>query len=137
MKKILFLCTGNSCRRQMAEGWAHKLLKGKCEAYSAGVETHGMNPRAVRVMQEAGVDISQHQSKLVDQLPPGTFDCVYTVCDHAAASCPSYLDTKKTIHIPFDDPPKLTADLKDEEQVLAVYRRVRDEIRQFVSKIDE
>jgi len=134
--KVLFLCTGNSCRSQMAEGWARHLLKGgQVEAHSAGIETHGLNPRAVRVMAEAGVDISGHRSKHVDELRDIEFDYVVTVCGHAHESCPVFPGRAKVVHVGFDDPPALAAGAADEEEALAHYRRVRDEIRRFVSKM--
>jgi arsenate reductase len=130
--KILFLCTGNSCRSQMAEGWARH-LRGDCiEAYSAGIETHGMNEYAVRVMAEAGVDISSHFSKLVTDLQVTDFDIVITVCDHAHESCPVFAETIRVIHRGFDDPPRLAAGETDQEKILAPYHRVRDEIRKFI-----
>jgi arsenate reductase len=131
--RILFLCTGNSCRNQMAEGWA-RALKGDCiEAYSAGLEKHGMNPYALKVMAEAGVDISKQCSKLPAELGPVEFDYVVTVCGHADENCPVF--PGKTVHVGFDDPPKLTKDLPDGEEKLAVYRRVRDQIKGFVEKL--
>lgn len=135
-KRVLFLCTGNSCRSQMAEGWTRHLLGDKVEAHSAGIETHGLNPNAVRVMAEAGVDISHHQSKLVEELAGVEFDLVVTVCDHANENCPFLPGNFKRIHAAFDDPPKLAAgtDHGDEEARLAPYRRVRDEIRRFVER---
>src|SRR4051812_26435573 len=108
--KILFLCTGNSCRSQMAEGWARKLKGDTIDAYSAGVEPHGMNLLAVRVMAEAGVDISSHCSKHVDELRDIPFDYVITVCGHADETCPAFGGKTKRIHVPFDDPPKLARD---------------------------
>ena len=135
--KILFLCTGNSCRSQMAEGWARALKADVIEAYSAGIETHGLNPRAVQVMAEAGVDISGHQSKHVDGLADVPFDYVVTVCDHAHESCPVFLSAPRVIHVGFDDPPRLARDAATEEEALAPYRRVRDEIRQFVEALPE
>ena len=132
MLKILFLCTGNSCRSQMAEGWARHLKGDQIEAYSAGIETHGLNPDAVRVMAEAGVDISGQRSKHVSELRGVEFDYVVTVCDHAHESCPVFPGKAKVIHVGFDDPPRLAADAKTEEERLAPYRRVRDEIRAFV-----
>ncbi len=132
MLKVLFLCTGNSCRSQMAEGWARHLKGDQIEAYSAGIETHGLNPDAVRVMAEAGVDISRHRSKHVDELRNIDFDYVVTVCDHAHESCPVFLGKAKVIHVGFDDPPRLAVNAKTEEERLAPYRRVRDEIRTFV-----
>ncbi len=132
--KILFLCTGNSCRSQMAEGWARALKGDGLEAYSAGIETHGLNPNAVRVMAEAGVDISTHRSKRVDELAAVPFDVVVTVCGHAHETCPTGLGPKaRVVHAGFDDPPKLAKTAKSEEEALGHYRRVRDEIRVFVS----
>ena len=132
MLKVLFLCTGNSCRSQMAEGWARHLKGDRIEAYSAGIETHGLNPDAVRVMAEAGVDISGQRSKHVSELREIEFDYVVTVCDHAHESCPVFPGKAKVIHVGFDDPPRLAANAKTEEERLAPYRRVRDEIRAFV-----
>ena len=132
---ILFLCTGNSCRSQMAEGWARQLKREEIGAYSAGIETHGLNPNAVRVMAEAGVDISSHQSKQVDDLKDVTFDYVITVCDQANEHCPIFTGQATVIHNGFDDPPRLAADARTEEELLAPYRRVRDEIRAFVTTL--
>ncbi len=131
--KVLFLCTGNSCRSQMAEGWARALKRDTIEAWSAGLETHGLNPRAVQVMAEAGVDISDHRSELVTDLMPIEFDIVITVCDHAHESCPVFPGKARVVHRGFDDPPQLAAGSQGEEEILAHYRRVRDEIRTFVS----
>ena len=136
--KILFLCTGNSCRSQMAEGWARALKGDVMEAYSAGIETHGLNPRAVQVMAEAGVDISQQRSKPVAELHDVPFDFVVTVCGHAQESCPLWLGRRaKIVHVGFDDPPALAQGAKSEECALAHYRRVRDEIRRFVETLPE
>ena len=135
--KVLFLCTGNSCRSQMAEGWARALKGDVLEAYSAGIETHGMNPRAVKVMAEAGVDISKHYSKTPQDIGPVQFDYVVTVCGHANESCPIFPGKTKVVHVGFEDPPKLTKDMPDGEGKLAVYRRVRDEIRKFVETLPE
>lgn len=134
-KKILFLCTGNSCRSQMAEGWARHLLADRVEAYSAGVATHGLNPHAVQVMAEAGVDISGHRSKHVDELRDVEFDCVVTVCDNARESCPLFHGRAQVTHHSFDDPPRLAREAKSEEEALGHYRRVRDEIRRFVETL--
>lgn len=135
-KRLLFLCTGNSCRSQMAEGWARSLRKDEWEAYSAGIEQHGMNPSAMRVMEEAGVDISGHSSKTVDTLRNVPFDLVVTVCDHARETCPSWLcETARMIHAGFEDPPALAKTAQNEEEALAHYRRVRDEIRDFVEHL--
>jgi arsenate reductase len=133
--KILFLCTGNSCRSQMAEGWARALKGDRIEAYSAGIETHGLNPNAVRVMAEAGVDITSHRSKNVDELKDVAFDYVVTVCDHAHESCPLFPGRTRVVHVGFDDPPRLARDAKTEAEALGHYRRVRDEIRAFVEKL--
>lgn len=133
--KILFLCTGNSCRSQMAEGWARFLKNDTIEAYSAGVETHALNPYVVRVMAEAGVDISTQYSKHLDEVKHIPFDLVITVCDNANESCPVFPGNVKRFHISFDDPPRLAKDAKTEEEALSHYRRVRDEIREFVDSI--
>lgn len=130
--RVLFLCTGNSCRSQMAEGWARALRAADLEAFSAGVERHGVNPRAVRAMAEAGVDISGQASKTVDELPTRAFDVVVTLCGHAAENCPYFPGAARRVHAGFDDPPALAADAPDEEAAMAHYRRVRDEIRRFV-----
>lgn len=133
--RILFLCTGNSCRSQMAEGWTHHLQADGIEPTSAGIEAHGLNPSAVRVMAEAGVDISGQLSRTLDQLPSLEFDVVVTVCDNAAESCPVFPGSARVVHVPFDDPPRLAASATSEEEALAPYRRVRDEIRQFVEQL--
>ena len=135
--RILFLCTGNSCRSQMAEGWSHHLHRDRIEAHSAGIETHGLNPHAVRVMAEAGVDISTHQSKHVDTLAHIPFDVVITVCDHASEHCPVFPGKAKIIHKNFDDPPKLARSAKTEGEALSHYRRVCDDIRAFVETLPE
>ncbi len=135
--KVLFLCTGNSCRSQMAEGWARHLRGDVIEAYSAGIEKHGMNPNAIKVMAEAGVDISKHFSKTPDEIGAVHFDYVVTVCGHANENCPVFLGKAKVVHVGFEDPPKLTKHLPDGEAKLAVYRRVRDEIRKFVETLPE
>ena len=132
MLKILFLCTGNSCRSQMAEGWARTLKGHLLEAHSAGIETHGLNPDAVRVMAEAGVDISGQRSKHVGELKDIDFDYVVTVCGHANEHCPLFPGKTQVVHVGFDDPPRLAAGAKTEEERLAPYRRVRDEIKAFV-----
>lgn len=130
--RLLFLCTGNSCRSQMAEGWARHLKAGEVESFSAGIERHGLNPYAMRVMQEAGVDMSGHESKTLDDLPSLEFDAVVTLCGHAHETCPVFPGMVRRVHRGFDDPPSLTRDMKDEAAILDVYRRVRDEIRDFV-----
>jgi len=135
--KALFLCTGNSCRSQMAEGWARHLKGDVIDAYSAGIETRGLDPLAVRVMAEAGVDISSHRSKHVREVMNVGFDYVVTVCDHAHESCPLFPGKVKIVHRGFDDPPRLARDAKSEQEALAHYRRVRDEIRGFVETLPE
>lgn len=133
-KKVLFLCTGNSCRSQMAEGWAKALKSETIEAYSAGVAPQGMNANAVRVMAEAGVDLSGHSSKHVNDIPV-EFDLVYTVCGHANETCPVFPGKTKVIHRGFDDPPALAREAKTEEEKLSHYRRVRDEIRAWIETL--
>ncbi len=135
--KVLFLCTGNSCRSQMAEGWTRHLHHDRIEAYSAGIETHGLNPRAVYVMAEAGVDITGHQSQHVDEFKDVSFDYVVTVCAHAHESCPVFSGDAKVVHVGFADPPRLAREITDEEGKLDCYRRVRDEIRTFVETLPE
>ncbi len=135
--KILFLCTGNSCRSQMAEGWARHLKAGKIEAHSAGIDSHGLNPLAVKVMMEAGVDISRQQSKTVDAVRGIEFDYVITVCSDADRNCPVFPGRAVKIHNGFDDPPRLAKGAESDEEALAVYRRVRDKIRQFVESLPE
>lgn len=135
--KVLFLCTGNSCRSQMAEGWAKRLRGDVTEASSAGIEARGLDPRAMRVMAEAGVDISGQTSKRVDELPDLGFDCVVTVCGRADESCPVFAGDTKVFHVGFDDPPGLAEGARTEEEALVHYRRVRDEIRAFVETLPE
>ena len=132
---VLFLCTGNSCRSQMAEGWARHLKAHAIDACSAGVEPSRLNPDAVRVMAEVGVDISEQHAKHVDELAGRPIDYVVTVCDHARESCPVFPGGAKIVHHMFDDPPHLAAGAATEEERLAPYRRVRDEIRAFVEKL--
>lgn len=133
--KILFLCTGNSCRSQMAEGWAHHLRSDRFEAYSAGVETHGLDPNAVKVMAEAGVYISEHRSQHIDEFRDVDLDHVITVCGHAHESCPVFPGRTKVTHVGFDDPPRLAKGAATEEEALDHYRRIRDEIRAFVETL--
>ncbi len=135
--KVLFLCTGNSCRSQMAEGWTRRLKGEVIEPYSAGIENHGLNPSAVKVMAEAGVDISGHRSKILDELRNIPFDYVVTVCDQANESCPVFPGKVKRMHVSFDDPPRLAKNARTAEEALGQYRRVRDEIRAFVEKMPE
>ena len=132
---VLFLCTGNSCRSQMAEGWARRLKGDVIEPYSAGIETHGTNPRAIKVMAEAGVDISGQRSKLLGDLADVPFDYMVTVCDHAHETCPVFPGKAKTVHVAFDDPPTLAKAARTKEEALNHYRRVRDEIRRFIERL--
>ncbi len=135
--KVLFLCTGNSCRSQMAEGWARHLKGGVIEAYSAGTEPRGLDARAVRVMAEAGVDISRQSSKHVNEVKDVGFDYVVTVCAQANERCPVFPGKTQVVHVGFDDPPKLAKEAGTEEEALAHYRRVRDEIKALVEKLPE
>ena len=135
--KVLFLCTGNSCRSQMAEGWARYLKGAAIEPHSAGVEVHGLDPRAVQVMAEAGVDIAGHRSKNVAEVMGMVFDYVVTVCASAHESCPAFTGKAKVIHRDFDDPPRLARAARTEDEALTHYRRVRDEIRAFVLALPE
>jgi arsenate reductase len=135
--RILFLCTGNSCRSQMAEGWARHLKADIIEAASAGIEPHNLDPLAVRAMAEAGVDISGHRSKSVEELRKQPWDVVVTVCGHANETCPVFPGRVKRVHVGFDDPPQLARDARSEAEAMAHYRRVRDEIRAFVETLPE
>jgi len=130
--KILFLCTGNSCRSQMAEGWAHKLRAEDIDAYSAGVEPRPVDPRAIKAMAEAGVDIAGQRSKHVNELKDQEFDYVITLCGQAQESCPLFPGQTKVVHHGFEDPPQLAAHARSEEEAMSHYRRIRDEIREFV-----
>ena len=133
--KVLFLCTGNSCRSQMAEGWTRCLKGDVIEPYSAGIDPHGLDSRAVQIMAEAGVDISGHHAKRVDELKNIQFDYVVTVCDQAHESCPMFPGRTKVIHVGFDDPPRLARQAQNEHEALSHYRRARDEIRRFVESL--
>ncbi len=135
--KILFLCSANSCRSQMAEGWARALKGDSLEPHSAGIVSSGLNPSAVKVMAEAGVPIENQISKSVEDVRDLPFDYVVTVCGEADAVCPQFPGEARVVHVPFDDPPKLAEDAASEEEALAHYRRVRDEIREFVERLPE
>ena len=135
--KILFLCTGNSCRSQMAEAWTRVLKSDRVEAFSAGVDPHGIDPRAVRAMAEVGIDISGQHSKDVDIFEDVEFDYVITLCDNAHQACPVFPARTRVLHVGFDDPPRLTAGAQTEEEAMDHYRRVRDEIKVFVEKLPE
>lgn len=134
-RKILFLCTGNSCRSQMAEAWTNHLKGNQFQAYSAGVAPKKIDPRAVEAMAEAGIDISTQESKDIDSFREMEFDYVVTLCDHAKESCPFFPAKTKLIHRGFDDPPELSAGAKDDEAAMEHYRRVRDEIKRFIEKL--
>lgn len=136
MKRILFLCTGNSCRSQMAEGFAKKLWGHQYEIHSAGTKKHGMNQRAELVMQEIGVPLTGHFSKTTEELDLKPFDYVITVCSDAFENCP-YFPGSKIIHMGFEDPPRLTKDMTNEAEILQVYRRVRDEIQESIKKLPQ
>ena len=131
--RVLFLCTGNSCRSQMAEGWARALRGDRIEPYSAGTSPHGLNPLAVRAMREAGVDISMHASKRPEEIGVA-FDLVVTVCGHADEHCPRF-DSARVVHVGFDDPPKLAAGAATDDEAMPHYRRVRDEIRAYIETL--
>ncbi len=130
--RLLFLCTGNSCRSQMAEGWTRQLKGTRIEVRSAGLEARGLDRRAVAVMREAEVDISRQRSTRIDELDSQPFDYVVTVCDRATESCPVFPAETAVVHVAFDDPPALVPETATEADALPVYRRVRDEIRAFV-----
>lgn len=128
MKRILVLCTGNSCRSQMAEGYLKHYAKDKAEVYSAGIETHGVNPKAISVMREDGIDISQNTSNNVNEYRNIHFDFVITVCDNAKEQCPVFPSTAKMFHQNFSDPAKATG---TEEEIMQEFRKVRDQIKEF------
>ncbi len=131
--RVMFLCTGNSCRSQMAEGWARALKSNEIEAYSAGTNPHGLNPLAIRAMREAGVDISGHASKRPEEIGV-PFDVVVTVCDSAHESCPVFPGAR-IVHVGFDDPPRLAKGAASDDEAMPHYRRVRDEIRAFIERL--
>jgi arsenate reductase len=135
--KILFLCTGNSCRSQMAEAFARHLIKGRIHAESAGTAPKTVDPRAIKAMSEIGIDISRQQSKSTKDLKHTDFDFVITLCDNAQKTCPTFPAKTSVFHMGFDDPPKLAANCRDEEEAMGHYRRVRDEIKIFVEQLPE
>ena len=135
--KVLFLCAGNSCRSQMAEGWARVLHGSRLEPYSAGTMPGRVDPRAIQVMREAGIDISGHRSKHLQELIGADFDAVVTVCDKANESCPIFPGKVHRLHVGFDDPPRLAAGAATEDEALSRYRRVRDEIRAFIETLSD
>lgn len=136
-QNILFLCTGNSCRSQMAEAWLRELKGDQYQAYSAGLEAHGINPNVVKVMSEAGIDVSHQQSTLLQDIQQQDFDYVITVCSHAHESCPIFPGNATVKHISFDDPPKMAEQFNDPQQKLECYRRVRNQIRDFIETIEQ
>jgi arsenate reductase len=136
-KKILFLCAGNSCRSQMAEAWTRHLRGNEFEAYSAGIEPRGVDPGVVQVMDEVGIDISFQKSKDIDSLGDLEFDYVITLCDNAYESCPYFPARTELIHRGFDDPPKLAQGAGSDGEALDHYRRVRDEIKEFIRGFPE
>lgn len=127
-KNVLVLCTGNSCRSQIAEGYLRYYHGEKAEVYSAGVETHGVNPRAIATMKEDGIDLSAHTSNHVDEYLSISFDLILTVCDHASERCPIFPGKAQRIHHNFTDPAKV---IGTEEAIMAEFRRVREEIKEF------
>lgn len=132
MKRILVLCTGNSCRSQIAEGYLRYFLKDKAEVFSAGLETHGVNPRAIAIMKEDGIDISSHTSNNVEEYIDLNFDLIITVCDHANEHCPYFPGNVKRIHHNFPDPAKAKG---TEEEIMNEFRKVRDMIKEFSIKV--
>ena len=132
--KVLFLCTGNSCRSQIAEGWARELKGNVIDAYSAGIRPIGVSSRAIKVMAEAGVDISMHKSQHVDEFSGIDFNYVVTLCDNAAENCPVFSGKTRIVHKPFDDPYFASG---SEEQIMATFRKVRDDIRTFIETMPE
>jgi arsenate reductase len=131
----MFLCTGNSCRSQMCEGWARALHPDTIDACSAGVAPQGLSRLAVAAMAESGVDIRAHTSKPIDACEPDTLDLVVTVCDHARESCPVVPGHARVIHHAFEDPPRLATGAANDDEALPHYRRVRDEIRAFIERL--
>ena len=131
MKKILVLCTGNSCRSQIAEGYLRYFAKDKAEVYSAGIETHGVNPRAIATMQEDGIDISGHTSNNVNEYQNINFDFVITVCDNAQENCPYFPGSAQKFHYNFPDPAKAAG---SEEEIMEVFRNVREQIKTYCKK---
>ena len=135
--RLLFLCTGNSCRSQMAEGLCRALHGELIDCASAGTEQHGLNPLAVQVMAEIGIDISRHHSKTTRELEGQVFDYVVTVCGHAHEHCPIFPARTRVLHVGFDDPPKLAQAAATEAAALPHYRRVRDEIKAFIETLPD
>lgn len=135
--KILYLCTGNSCRSQIAEGFTRHLKKDQIDAYSAGVDPKGIDPRATKVIAEVGIDISHQQSKSTDDIKDMEFDFVITLCDNAQKTCPTFPAKTSVIHVGFEDPPRLAENVQDEEEAMEHYRRVRDQIKSYVELLPD
>lgn len=135
LKRVLFLCTKNSCRSQMAEGFAKKFLNA--QVYSAGTQKYMVDPLAIRVMAEVGIDISGQYSKTIEELPKEPFDYMFTLCSSAKENCPLYFNVKQKEHHGFDDPAALAATANTDDEKLAVYRRVRDEIKDFIVSLSQ
>lgn len=133
--RLLFLCTGNACRSQMAEGWARALMDPAVDVRSAGLKPRGVDRRAVAVMAECAVDITTQRSKHLDELRALEFDWLFTLCDDADEHCPDFPGVARRRHVAFDDPPRHAAAVVDEQQALEPYRRVRDEILRFVESL--
>jgi arsenate reductase len=133
-KKILVLCTGNSCRSQIAQGYLQKFAGQKADVWSAGIEKHGVNPKAIQVMKEDGIDISKHTSNTLDEYKEINFDMVITVCDNAKESCPLYPKQTKMFHHNFPDPAKATG---TEQEIMNEFRKVRDMIKEYSEKFVE
>ena len=128
MKKILVLCTGNSCRSQIAEGYLRLFSRGRAGIYSAGIETHGVNPRAVAIMKEDGIDISKHSSNNIEEYKGIGFDYVITVCDNAKERCPFFPSAAQKFHHDFPDPAKATG---TEVEIMQQFRKVREQIKRY------
>ncbi len=133
-KRVLVICTGNSCRSQMAEGYLQQFAGNKAKIYSAGIEAHGVNPKAIQVMKEDGVDISKHSSNKLEEYQDIDFDVVITVCDNAKERCPYFPAKTKTFHHDFPDPARATG---TEEEILNQFRKVREEIKEYCRKFAE
>ena len=134
MKQILVLCTGNSCRSQMAEGYLRYFANGKAKIYSAGIETHGVNPVAIAVMREDGIDISQHTSNKIEEYSNLDFDYIITVCDNAKENCPYFPSMAKRFHHDFPDPAKWKG---SDEEIIQQFRKVRDLVKIYCKKFIE
>jgi arsenate reductase len=139
--KLLFLCTGNSCRSQMAEGWTRQLKGDQIKAFSAGIDTHGLNPHMLKVMDEAGVDVSNQKSENIRDFAEHDLDVVITVCGHAHETCPVFPANCKVVHTGFPDPPKMAKELAEkgatEKEQLDCYRSVRDKIKEYILTLPE